>query len=187
MRRRRDHQLRRDGHASWALRLTTLIAATQLLPPGVMAQVEPCPSNPVLSGYASIAALNNDISAEVDRIAGGGTPEEEYLFTLCPRHVFEVTEPLLPRLSGATFQCGVSGASTDNCVLRGGSEQIRVEDSTIATYPIVNVLFRGLTFESFTNNEQETGTSVNVNASETTTVRFVDVAWTVCTISREKV
>ena len=175
MRRRRGQP--RDGYASWVL--TTFLAAA-LLPHPCSAQVEPCPSNPVLSGYASIAALNNDIQAEVDRIAGGGAPEEEYVFTLCPRHVFEVTtEALLPRLSGSVFQCGVSGSSTDNCVFRGGSEQIRVEDSTIATYPLVSVLFRGLTFEGFAGNQEEGGASVNVLASETTTIRFVDVAWAV--------
>lgn len=177
MRRRRDQQ-EQDGCAVGVLR--TLTAAAILLSP-CDAQTGPCPSNPVLTGYTSITALNNDIQTEIDRITQGGTPEEEYVYTLCPRHVFEVIgdEPLLPQLSGSVFQCGVSGLSTDNCVIRGGAEQVRVEDSTIATYPLQDVSFRGLTFESFTNTAEEDGASVNVFASETTTVRFVDVVWTV--------
>ena len=171
---------RRDQRHPYALALT--LAAILLNPCCVVveAQEGPCPSNAILTGYASIAALNNDIQAEVNRVSQGGVPEEEYVFTLCPRQVFEVTtEPIRPQLSGAVFRCGVSGSSTDNCIIRGGSEQIRVEDSTIATYPLIDVTFRGLTFESFTSNAENNGTSVNVLASDITTVNFVDSIWTV--------
>lgn len=147
---------------------------------GCNAQTETCPSNGALSGYTSIAALNNDIDAEIARIAGGGMPEENYVFTLCPRQVFDAEAgPLRPSLSGAVFQCGVAGLSSDNCVIRGGSEQIRVEDSTIATYPLVDIAFKGLTFESFTNNADNTGASVNILATDSASITFSDVAWTV--------
>ena len=158
----------------------SVLALVAILVAQCNAQTEPCPSNAALTGYTSIAAINNDMDAEVARIAGGGAPQEDYIFTLCPRHVFDASAgPLRPSLSGALFQCGVAGMSSDSCVIRGGSEQIRVEDSTITTYPLSDIAFKGLTFESFTNNADNTGTSVNVLASDSTSITFSDVAWTV--------
>jgi hypothetical protein len=158
--------------------LAVALAAMLLAP--CLAQVEPCPSNRALSGYSSIAAINNDMETEFNRISGGGAPEAEYLFTLCPRQVFEAApEPLRPLLSGAVFQCGAAGLSTDNCIFRGGAEQVRVEDSALASYPLQQIAFSGITFDAFENNAESTGASINVFASSTTAISFNDVHWEV--------
>ena len=162
------------------IRSSSVLALVATLVAQCHAQTEPCPSNRAITGYTSIAAINNDVDAEVARIAGGGTPQEDYIFTFCPRQAFDATAgPLRPSLNGAVFECGVAGMSSDRCVISGGSEQIRIEDSTIATYPLSEIAFNGLTFESFTNNAENTGTSVNVLATDSTTVAFSDVAWSV--------
>lgn len=159
-----------------------VVALVAILLSPCTAQVAPCPSNPVITGYTSIAAMNNDMEAEFTRIQGGGAPQAEYIYTLCPRQEFDASaEPLRPLLSGIVFRCGVAGLSTDRCTITGGSEQIRVETSQLPTYPLSNVNFSGVTFTSFTNNAQNTGTSVNVLASDATSITFSDVAWTVST------
>lgn len=157
-----------------------LAVAAFLLYPCADAQMEPCPSNRALTGYASIAAMNNDIDAEFNRIQNGGAPQEEYVYMFCPRQEYDASiEPLRPLLSGSVFRCGVTGLSTDTCTITGGSEQIRVEDSGLTTFPLSNVAFRGLTFNGFTNNADSSGTSVNVLASDATSIAFSDVVWTV--------
>ena len=162
-------------------RYTLILALAAIVLSECNAQlVEPCPSNGALSGYTSISAMNSDMATELQRISGGGTPEDEYIYTLCPRLVFDATiEPLRPVLSGIVFQCGVLGSSTDSCTIDGGSEQIRVEDSGVASYQIEDISFKGLTFQSFTNSANRTGASVNVLASDTTSINFTDVVWTV--------
>lgn len=170
----------RENRNQHALGVVALVAL--LLGRPCHAQMEPCPSNGALTGYASIAALNNDIEAELARISGGGEPENEYVYMLCPRQEFDAAlEPLRPLLSGSVFRCGVSGQSTDRCTIQGGSEQIRIEDSVISTFPLNDVSFVGLTFDGFTNNADNTGASVNVLASATTKVTFSDVVWQVST------
>jgi len=162
------------------IRSPSLLALVAILVAQCNAQTEPCPTNRAITGYTSIAAINNDMDAEVARISGGGTPQEDYVFILCPRQEFDAAAgPLRPSLDGAVFQCGVSGVSSDRCVISGGSEQIRIEDSSIATYPLSDIAFNGLTFESFINNAESTGASVNVLASDSTTIAFSDVAWNV--------
>lgn len=138
------------------------------------AQEAPCPSDGSVSGYASISAINNFMDAEFDRIAGGGAPEDEYKIRLCPQQVFDASvEPLRPVLSGVVFECGLSGLSADSCTFQGGSEQVVIEDSSLATYPLSQVTFQGVTFQSFT------GTSIDVSAGATTSIAFEDVVWTV--------
>ena len=150
------------------------------------AQPVACPSDANLQGYTSISAINSEMNTELSRIAGGGTPEDSYLYILCPNTDFNaVAEPLIPVLSGASFTCGADGASSNNCKVIGGIEQVRIADSTVATYPLSQVSFSGITFEGFGNTDDATGTSVNGMAASTTTATFQDVLWRVSGYSRK--
>jgi hypothetical protein len=126
-----------------------------------------------LTGFSTIASINDFMQDEILRIATGGAPESTYTITLCPNTDFDAsTESLKPVLSGVNFICGADGALTNNCNIRGGAEQVRIEDSQVPDYPLSLVSFTGLTFESF-------GTSVNGSASQATTAAFNDVTWKV--------
>jgi hypothetical protein len=132
-----------------------------------------CPTDASLTGFSTIASINDFMQDEILRIATGGAPQSAYDIILCPNTDFDASvESLTPVLSGANFICGADGAVTNNCNIRGGAEQVRIEDSQVPDYPLAQVAFSGLTFESF-------GTSVNGSASQTTTASFNNVTWKV--------
>lgn len=137
-------------------------------------QTEPCPQDTALQGYTTITQINRDMQAELDLIAGGQPAQMGYTFTLCPDTAFDATEmALTPLLNNATFVCGRSGSSGDNCLIFGGQEQIRIESSTDASVPIEVVGFFGLSFVNFT------GTAVAARASSATTANFLDARFLV--------
>ena len=141
---------------------------------------QPCRADPSVVGYSSIAQLNRDMLVEQQRIADGGTPQDSYLFTLCPFTDFDVTSgPLLPLLDNSMFLCGASGDVGDECTLTGGTAQVRIQDSTVPGFPLATVSFTGLTFSGFTTNAAGTGASIQAVASTTTTATFTDVRWQV--------
>jgi hypothetical protein len=133
-----------------------------------------CPNAPGLEGYTSIAAINADMQTELSRIRNGGLPEDSYTFTMCPNLVFDTSSvALLPVLSNSMFVCGEMGDVGDDCVLFGGDEQIRIEDSTVSGYVLERLTFAGLTFADFG------GTSIAALASSTTSATFTNSLWTV--------
>ena len=133
-------------------------------------QVQECPEDPTIQGYTTITAMNADMQAELEAINNGQAPQPGYTYTLCPDTAFDTTStPLLPVLNNITFVCGATGSSASNCVLFGGDEQIRIEDSTVESYPLQQVSFSGLSMANFT------GTAVNAAAGTTTTASFNDV------------
>lgn len=139
-----------------------------------------CSRDPTVVGYESLAALNNDMETELNRIRDGGTPEESYTFRLCPNQLFDAeSSTLLPVLNNAMFVCGSDGSRSNNCIIIGGSEQVRIENSQVDTYPLESLTFIGLTFADFKGNAAITGTSIAALASAPTTATFLDVTFTV--------
>lgn len=140
----------------------------------------PCPRDATVVGYSSITAINEDMQTELSRIGDGGDPEESYTFRLCPNMVFDASvEALRPVLSNAFFVCGGDGSRNNNCIILGGSEQIRIQDSTVASFPLERLSFMGLTFADFTGNDAATGTCISALANSQTTAVFLDVSFTV--------
>jgi hypothetical protein len=120
-------------------------------------------------GYDSIDSLNADIDAEVARIIDGGTPEEAYLYRLCPGSTIMMEgKSLMPKLDGSVFQCGDGGLLADDCRLQGGSDQVIINNSAIPGYSLNDVRFVGVTFTGFTNS------AVSGNALYTTTTTIED-------------
>jgi hypothetical protein len=147
---------------------------------GTTAQPQTCPGDSTVTGFTSIGTINNFMDDELARISAGGDPEDEYIITLCPQQIFSAAaEPLRPVIDGVVFRCGAAGASSDSCTISGGSEQVLVEDPNSANYTINQVTFQGVTFASFTNNPGSTGASINVLASDATSLDLTDVIWTV--------
>jgi len=139
-----------------------------------------CASDPSVQGYDSIAALNADMQTELARIADGGLPMDAYLFVLCPRMVLDASMgPLLPVLSDSIFACGGDAMRSSSCIIRGGSEQVRIEDSTLPNYVLQRVSFVGVTFAQFTGNNEAIGASISALASEMTTLQLNQVSFTV--------
>jgi hypothetical protein len=139
----------------------------------------PCPGFN-FDGYLTISAMNADMQAELDFIRGGGTPQPSYDFILCPNQGFDASlETLQPVLDGATFMCGERVDSMEECVIVGGTEQVRIQDSTIPGYPLSEVSFIGITFSDFSSNDASTGASVSALAGSSTTANFIDTTWTV--------
>lgn len=160
----------------WSLVLILLVLVVTL----ISAEPTNCPRSGKVIGYTSIADMNADMKVEHDRIQAGGTPMSSYTYRLCPNHVFDASEePLKPLLNNVNFVCGESGSRANNCVVLGGSEQVRIENSDVAGYPIKMLSFMGMTFAGFTANMAGTGTSINALADATTTATFMDVQFTV--------
>lgn len=149
-----------------------------LLPLSIIAQPTACPDNS--TGYASIAALNNDINSEAARIEAGGTPQAIYLYRLCPQTTFQISgnNTLTPLLDGSVFRCGNSGNPADNCVLAGGTNQVEIVKSVIAGYGIKDIRFQGVSFTGFT------GSAISGDANSTTTLTLENVQFYV---SAEKI
>ena len=129
-------------------------------------------SDPPLVGYDRLQDIVNDQQDEYELIEGGMAPRPPYVFRLCPNTDFEVgNDPLPVLLSGAMFTCGPDVSSNNNCVLKGGFEQVKIEDSTIDGYTLEMASFVGITFDSFT------GSSISGFASAPTMVTCVDCIW----------
>lgn len=127
------------------------------------------------TGYNNIAAINNDIKAEVARIKAGGTPKKMYLYRLCPNTSFTVTgnNGLVPLLSGSVFQCGNSGNPADKCQITGGTNQVVIPTSPIPGYQIKNIEFNGVSFGGFS------GSAISGNATGVTTVTLNNAEFSV--------
>jgi hypothetical protein len=158
-----------------------LIAYPVVAQTGVTSSAVDCPNDETdLTGYTSLAALNNDMQVELQRIADGGAPEASYTFTLCPNQVFDAAlVTLQPVLSDAMFVCGADGDPEDDCTFLGGEEQIRIEDSTVDGYPLERLLFLGLSFADFSGSDAMQGSSIAALASSTTTATFMNSRWSV--------
>jgi hypothetical protein len=140
----------------------------------------PCPRDDTVVFYASLEDINADMQTELRRISDGGAPSDSYTFRLCPSTVYDAsTTTLLPVLSNSFFVCGSNGNRNDNCIILGGSEQVRIVDSTVASFPLQRLTFLGITFADFTGNDAATGTCISALANSQTTAFFLDVAFTV--------
>jgi hypothetical protein len=161
--------------------LVAIVAMAMIAYPVAAQSAVDCPNDPTdLQGYTSLAALNNDMQLELQRIANGGAPEPSYTFTLCPNQVFDAAlVSLQPVLSDATFVCGANGDPEDDCTLLGGEEQVRIEDSTVDGYPLETLVFVGISFADFTSSDAMLGSSIAALASSTTTATFVNSRWSV--------
>lgn len=164
-----------------AILAMAMIAYPAVAQTGINVSAVNCPNDLTdLEGYTSLAALNNDMQLELQRISNGGTPAPPYTFTLCPNQVFDAAlVTLQPLLSGATFVCGANGDPEDDCTLLGGEEQIRIEDSTVDGYPLESIVFVGLSFADFSNSDEMLGSSIAALASSTTTATFMNSRWAV--------
>jgi hypothetical protein len=139
-----------------------------------------CPRDETVVGYSSLEDINDDMQTELRRIRQGGVPSDSYTFRLCPSKVFDAsTTTLLPVLSNSLFVCGSGGNRNDNCIILGGSEQVRIVDSTLASFPLKRLTFMGITFADFKGNDAATGTCISALANSQTTASFLDVAFTV--------
>lgn len=174
-------RIERYHRLSWHS-VVVLVAASLLLPihlalaqnPEVNTRVVDCPNSvPPMMGYDQISSINSDQQEELQRIQNGSPPRPPYVFRLCPNTQFDASTaaPLNVLLSGSMFTCGPNTASTDNCVISGGVNQVLIEDSTIDGYSLDRTSFVGITFEGFT------GASVNGFASFGTTATFMDTKW----------
>jgi hypothetical protein len=129
--------------------------------------VRPCPGNPSISGYASINDMKIDMQDEIRIIDNGGTPQDAYIFVLCPFTQFDTTsDSLIPLLDNSIFFCGDQGDVDDSCQISGGSILVVIRDSEISNYVINEVSFVGVTFSGFTD------TAISGDALSTTTVKI---------------
>jgi hypothetical protein len=157
--------------------ILALVTVAGLMVP-VSSQIgpQPCQNDPAVLGYSSIFSLNSDMLFELARIATGGEPMAQYIFTLCPFMEFDfdansnngTNVPLMPVLDRSVFQCGDMGSQLDSCVFLGGTTQVQIEDSNVPGFPLETVEFRGVSFTEFSDAALAGG------ASENTTVFFVE-------------
>ena len=160
--------------------LLTLAASCLLLPSTTVAQnpevntrtIGCIDSDPPLDGYDRIQDIVNDQFEEYQRIENGMAPRPPYVFRLCPNTEFEIgNDPFEVLLSGSMFTCGPDVSSANNCVFKGGFDQVKILDSTIDGYPLEMASFVGVTFDGFS------GASVSGFASAPTRVTFDDCIW----------
>jgi hypothetical protein len=130
--------------------------------------------------FDTLTAINGDMQMELARIRNGGTPEPSYTYNLCPDTFFDATMTTLePVLDNTMFVCGENGSRLNGCVIIGGNEQIRIQDSSLDGYIIQQLNFIGITFAGFGTSDEMTGASISALASSTTVATFTDVAWQV--------
>ena len=136
-----------------------------------------CPTDPSVTGYTSIADINQDQFDELARItAGSAAGAPPYSFVLCPNTQFDASaQPLNIVLSGTVISCGsdMDASSDKKCSIQGGSSQVYLADSTTPNYDFTSATMIGVTFEMFN------GTSIDVMATETLTFTLMDVVWKV--------
>jgi hypothetical protein len=163
------------------LLLSLLVFLTLTDMPQVTAQASagPCPgaAGNGLVGYTSVAAMDADQRAELNRIRNGGTPNPAYVFTICPGQALDFTgasSSFQPVLDGSIFSCGSTGRAEQDCMFVGGDIQILMQDSTVSGYPLQRVEFRGITFTAFT------GAAIAGGAGARTTVHLNNVIFEVC-------
>ena len=148
----------------------------------------PCPSEPSLTGYVSLADLNtemrrhsSELSPPLNRI-----PVQEFRYYLCPQSTFNASVPLFlpPALMqySPVIQCGHRGSSIDTCILNGGANHVLILDSgdaidrsstNEAITEVVDrqsVVFQGLIFQG--------STDISIAAfSNRTNAQFIDCHW----------
>jgi hypothetical protein len=130
--------------------------------------------------FDTIGALNSAMQTELVRIQNGATPQDAYMYNLCTNTFFDATSSILePILNNAMFVCGDDGSRLGRCVILGGSEQVRIVDSTVDSYPLQELIFMGITFSSFVSNSVRTGLSIAAFASASLTATFTDCSWEV--------
>jgi hypothetical protein len=109
---------------------------------------------------ALVAAMAHTcVMAQVDCIANltqltalqdarGKKTSKSVTYIMCPNTVYVPTDYELFELSGnATYLCGTSGASSNNCIVRGGDFQLSI---TLYAWNFAtkdNILISGFTFE----------------------------------------
>jgi hypothetical protein len=122
------------------------------------------------------------METERARIEGGGQPLAQYNLNLCsdPNAVYEAGRgnEIRPILNNLNIYCGGPDATDAVCIINGGQIQVSINDSTLASYPIENILLRGMTFTNFL------GRSVEMNALQPTTITFEDSTWQVSEFQR---
>ena len=144
-----------------SLRILLLVAASTLLQV-CRAAPSPCPNDPNIEGYTSLATLNSDI--------GSGGPGMTY--TLCPDTSFETNcaddADLFLTQSNVTVKCGDDGSSSNACVITGGNcPLVRVGES------LEGVVVQGVTIVG--GEEEKTSNSVIILGG----VLFEDCIWEV--------
>jgi hypothetical protein len=133
--------------------------------------IECADSNPPFVGYDRMQDIVNDQFEEFQRIENGMAPRPPYVFRLCPNTEFDMSTPLTVLLSDSMFLCGPNIASTDNCIFKGGNENIKIERMALDGYAMERTTFIGIIFDAFT------GTSVEAFGVATSTASFVDCIW----------
>ena len=114
------------------LQIVLALAASMALN-GVLAQ------SPCISTLTELTALQD---------ARGKRTDTPVTYIMCPNTVYLVNDYELFELNGnANYLCGTSGASSNNCIVRGGAVQL-----SITLYPYGfsvkdNILISGFTFE----------------------------------------
>lgn len=130
-------------------------------------------------GYTTMAALNQDIQTERDRILVGGDPLEMYMFVLCPNTAFG--SPLVPALDNIVIGCGESPSSENTCILTGGDVQVEIGSYADTGHPVRMVELIGVTFADFSS-----AAVAGPEATDATTVVIRDAIFEVrprrCTI-----
>lgn len=130
--------------------------------------------------FETLGAINSAMQTELTRIQNGAAPQDSYTYTLCPNKFYDASMVILsPKLNNAMFICGEDGSRTNNCVILGGTEQVRIVDSEVSSYPLQELSFTGITFSGFEGNTRMTGTSIAALASSAATVTFTDCSWQV--------
>lgn len=170
------------GHTTrYTLLLLLLVFLTcqDMVEVTAQASAGPCPgvAGSGITGYTTVAAMDADQRAELNRIRDGGTPNTSYVFTICPGQALDFTgssSRFRPVLDGSIFTCGTTGRVEQDCMFVGGEIQILIQDSAVAGYPLQKVEFRGITFTAFT------GAAIAGGASARTTVHLNNVVFEVC-------
>lgn len=149
-----------------------------------------CPNDPSILGFATLAGLRCAMNDEVAAIQANPDTARSppFLYTLCPGTLYQDTFafPIVPQLDQTIISCGISGSSTNACILIGGA--VQVDMSTNATtspqspLPLKRVDFYGLTF---TSADQAIAAimndtiSIQALANSDVTAYFVDCHWKV--------
>uniref|UniRef100_A0A7S4NFE4 Uncharacterized protein n=1 Tax=Odontella aurita TaxID=265563 RepID=A0A7S4NFE4_9STRA len=141
---------------------------------------ESCPEDSSVEGYRNTTTLTNDMFLMSQDVADGEAEhKDEYVFTLCPRTVFDLgtdlnnendqkETPIIPFFDNTTFLCGKDGSIENQCLLKGGFYQVIFDDDF---WWLNNVTFSGVTFQ------QNEHISVLGFGHPETDIKFTNCRW----------
>lgn len=141
-------------------------------PPSEESGVTPCPNDPSIVGYVTIAGIAQDILEETTRINNGAAPSPPYDYVICPGTTLTFNDgdtTIVPAFHDSTFSCGVDGLGM-GCQIAGGTTQFIIAEENLVSGSEVasnfTVAFLGISFGGFSETAFQISGTGNVVAVE---------------------